>query len=122
MTNPPTYFKASTGSYSAIDSTLSDPLNYMDYIWKVHNNPCASEHFPIMLENIEPIHDNNRPPCWKTNKANLQQFKTLYNRRLVQDPNSRVLMKHFTETLIENETILSTCLKCLIKIMLKLPI
>ena len=45
-----------------------------------------------------------------TNKANWQRFKTLYNRRLVQDPKSIVLIKHFTETLITiaNETIPKT--------------
>ena len=50
---------------------------------------------PHILENTQPIHDN-RPPCWKTNKTNWQQFKTLCNRGLVQDPNSTVLIKHFT--------------------------
>ena len=35
-----------------------------------------------------------------TNKADWQQFKTLCNRRLAQDPNSIVLIKHFTEILI----------------------
>ena len=79
----------------------------MDYTWKVHDNPYGSDHFPIILEITQPIHDNNRPHFWKTNKANWQQFKTLSNRSLVQNPNSTVLIKHFIETLIviANETI-----------------
>ena len=93
----PTYLNPCTGSNSAIDITLSDPSSYMDYTWKVHDDSCGSGHFSIILEITEPIHDNNRPPCWKTNKADGQQFKTLCNRILVQDPNSTV---HFTETLI----------------------
>ena len=65
----PTYLNPSTSSYSVIDITLSDPSSYMDYTWKVHDDPCRSDHFPIILEITQPIHDSNRPPCWKTNKA-----------------------------------------------------
>ena len=64
-----TYLNPSTGFYSAINITLSDPSSYMDYTWNVHNDPCDNDHFPIILEITQPIHDNNRPPCWKTNKA-----------------------------------------------------
>ena len=31
----------------------------MDYTWKVHNDPCGSDHFPIILEITQPIYDNN---------------------------------------------------------------
>ena len=72
----------------------------MDYAWKVHDNPCSSHHFPIILEITKPIHDKNRPPYRRTNKADRQLFKTLCNRRLVQDPNSTLLIKHFSEKLI----------------------
>ena len=82
----------------------------MDYMWKVHDDPCGSDHFPIIIEITQPINDNNRPPCWKTNKANWQQFKTLCNTRLVQDSKCSDQIKHFTQTLfaIANETILKT--------------
>ena len=59
----PTYLNPSTSSYSAINITLSDPSSYMDYTWKVHDDSCGNEHFPIILEIIQPIHDNNRLPC-----------------------------------------------------------
>ena len=84
----PIYLNLSTGFYSAIDTTLSDPSSYMDYTWKVHDDPCGSDHFPMILEITQPIYDNNGPTCWKTNKADWQQFKNLCNRKLVQDPNS----------------------------------
>ena len=61
----PTYLNPSTGSYSAIEITLSDPSSYMDYIWKVNDNPCGSDHFPIILEITQLIHDNNRLPAGK---------------------------------------------------------
>ena len=106
----PNYLHSSAASYSAFDITLSNPSSYMDYIWKVQDDPCGSDYFLIKLEITQPIYDNNRPPCWKTNKTDWQQFQTLCNRRLVQDPNSTVLIKHFTETLIAivNETIPKT--------------
>ena len=60
----PTHLNPSTGSYSAIDIILSNPSNYMDYMWKVNDDPCGSDHFPIIIEITQPITDNNRPPCW----------------------------------------------------------
>ena len=103
-----TYLNPSIGSHSTIDITLSDPSSYLDYIWKVHNDPCGSDQFPIILEITQPIKENNRPPYWKTNKVDWQKFKNLCNTKLVQDPNCTVLIKHFIETLIAiaNKTIL----------------
>ena len=108
----PTCLNPSTDSHSTIDINLSDPSSYLDYIWKVHNDPCGSDHFPMILEITQPIKENNRPPCWKTNKADWQKFKNLCNTKLVQDPNRTILIKHFTETLIAiaNKTILKNSL------------
>ena len=44
-----TYLNPFTGSYSAIDLTLRDPLSDMDYEWKVHIDLCSSDHFSIKL-------------------------------------------------------------------------
>ena len=71
----PTHFNLSTGFYSAIDITLSVSSSYMDYIWKVHDDHCDSDHFLMIRETTQPIHDNKRSSCLKTNKANGQQFK-----------------------------------------------
>ena len=65
----PTYLNPSTGLHSTMYITRSDQSSYVDYIWKVHNNPCSSDHFPIIVEITQPINENKRPPCWKTNKA-----------------------------------------------------
>ena len=63
-----TYFNSFTGSYSAIDLTLCDPVSYMNYGWKVHDDLCGSDHFSILLEILQPLHDE-RLPYWKLNKA-----------------------------------------------------
>ena len=103
----PTYLNSFISSYSAIHLTLTDPSSYMDYTWKVHNDLCGSDHFPIIIYILQPSHDNNRPSRWKTNKTNWIDFKTLYDRELVQNPNNTCMIDHFTETLIEiaNKTI-----------------
>ena len=108
--NSPTYLNSFTGSYPAIDLTLSDPSSYMDYTWKVYKDLCDSDYFPIIIDILQPRHDNNRPPRRKTNKANWIGFKALYDRELVQNPNNTCMIDYFTETLIEiaNKTIPKT--------------
>ena len=78
----------------------------MDYGWKVHNDLCSSDHFPIILESLQPLHEN-RLPHWKINKANKQVFETKCKQKLLKDPYIIDPTKHFTETLISiaNETI-----------------
>ena len=47
-----TYLHPATGTYSAIDLSICDPSLFLDYNWKVHDDTCRSDHFPILLENI----------------------------------------------------------------------
>ena len=68
----PTYLNLSTDHYLDIDITLSDDSSYVDYTWQVHDNPCGSKYFPIILEITQTIHYNKRPPCLKMNKADWQ--------------------------------------------------
>ena len=56
----------------------------MDYDWKVHDDLCGSDHFPVLLNNIGP--DPDEPVSrWKLNKANWAQFQTLSTTRLLED-------------------------------------
>ena len=94
-----TYLNSFTGTYSAIHLTLCDPVSYMDYRWKVHNDLCGCDHFLILLEILQPFHDE-RLPHWKLNKANLEVFETLCQQKLFQDHNTTDQTKYFTDTLI----------------------
>ena len=94
-----TYLNPFTGSYSAIDLTLCDPVSYMDYGWKVHGDLCVSDHFPILLEILWPLY-GERLPHWKLNKANWEVFETLCEQKLFQDPNTTDQTKYFMEALI----------------------
>ena len=94
-----TYLNLFTGSYSAIDLSLCDPVSYMDNGWKVHDDLCGNDHFPILLEILQPFHDE-RLPRWKLNKANWEVFKALCKQKLFQDPHTTDQTKYFTETLM----------------------
>ena len=81
----------------------------MDYGWKVYNDFCGSDHFPIMLESLQPFHED-RLPYWKIKKANWQVFETICKQKLLKDPNIIDKTKHFTKTFISiaNKTIVKT--------------
>ena len=49
-----TYLHPGNGSYSAIDLTITDPSLVPDYSWKVHDDLCGSDHFPIILDHLNP--------------------------------------------------------------------
>ena len=44
-----TYLHPGTGIYPAIDLTLADASIFLDNSWKVHDDTCGSDHFPIIL-------------------------------------------------------------------------
>ena len=49
--NSQTHLNPSSGSFSAIDLTLSNPSIFTDYNCRVYKDPCSSDHYPIILEN-----------------------------------------------------------------------
>ena len=63
-----TYLHPGTGTYSAIDLTLADASIFLDYSWKVHDDTCGSDHFPIILENPGPELDD-KIPRWNLRRA-----------------------------------------------------
>ena len=47
-----TYLHPGNGSYSAIDLTFTDPSLLLDFSWKVHDELCGNDHFPIIMESL----------------------------------------------------------------------
>ncbi|VDI46862.1 Hypothetical predicted protein [Mytilus galloprovincialis] len=45
-----TYLHPGNGSYSSIDIPICDPSLLLDYSWRVHDDLCGSDHFPIVLK------------------------------------------------------------------------
>ena len=79
-----TYIHPATGSSSAIDLFLCDPLLYLDFSWKVGDDLCGSDHFPILItvNNFTPPQRESR---WKLHKADWSKFKLLCENRITGD-------------------------------------
>ena len=71
---PNTYPHPAKGTYSVID-LICDPNLFLDYDWKVHDDTCGSDHFPILLQN-KTNKLNKRTLSWNLKKANWDEFKT----------------------------------------------
>ena len=56
-----TYLHPGTGTHTAIYLTLAHVSIFLDYSWKVHDDTCGSDHFPIILENSGPELDDKIP-------------------------------------------------------------
>ena len=63
-----TYVRSSSRNHSAFDLTISDPTVYMDFTWKLYDDTCGSDHFPITIKSTEPSCEKNTH--WKLDKAN----------------------------------------------------
>ncbi|VDI34884.1 Hypothetical predicted protein [Mytilus galloprovincialis] len=71
-----TYLDPGNGSYSSIDITICDPSLLLDYAWRVHDDLCGSDHFPIVLEHLF-TSAQQRVPRWKLDKADWSLFENL---------------------------------------------
>ncbi|VDI63713.1 Hypothetical predicted protein [Mytilus galloprovincialis] len=71
-----TYLHPGNGSYSSIDITICDPSLLLDYSWRVHDDLCGSDHFPIVLEHLF-TSAQQRVPRWKLDKADWSLFENL---------------------------------------------
>ncbi len=72
----PTYLHHATGSLTAIDLSICTPDIFMDFNWKVHEHLCGSDHFPIFIDVIQALPDE-QVPKWKLHKANWVEFERL---------------------------------------------
>ena len=72
-----TYLHPGSGSYTAIDLSLCSPSLYLDFTWRVGDDLCGSDHFPIFLSNIVGIQSSVPQKRFKLKKANWDNFKSL---------------------------------------------
>ena len=96
-----TYLHPGNGSYSAIDLTICDPSLLLDFSWRVHDDLCGSDHFPIILQNLFPS-GSGKVPRYKFDKANWPLFEQLCTEELRTEVFQRILdpVLKFNETLI----------------------
>ena len=57
--NKPTYLDPATGTYTSLNLSICYPTLLLDYEWKVHDDLCGSDHFPIFLNNNAIFLNNN---------------------------------------------------------------
>ena len=81
-----TYLHPAEGTYSAIDLTIFDPNLFLNYNWKVHDDTCGSDHFPILLEN-RTDELSKRTPSWNMERAYWDGFKTSCLAQLTSEAN-----------------------------------
>ena len=79
-----TYIHPATGSTSAIDLTLCDASLFLDFQWKVSDDLCGSDHFPILVNTTESV-DDDKVPRWRLHKADWTKFQQLCAERLDAD-------------------------------------
>jgi ribonuclease HI len=73
-----TYIHPASGSQTAIDLTICDPHLFLDLEWKLHNDQCGSDHFPIIIKNIKP-EPTVSIARWKFKKADWIKFRTIFS-------------------------------------------
>ena len=69
-----TYFHPASGSATAIDLSLCDPDLYLDYTWRVNEDLCSSDHYPIFIESNNSIVEE-RVQHWRLHRAHWEAFQ-----------------------------------------------
>ena len=82
-----TYLHPGYGTYTAIDLTITQPNLLLDFSWRVLDDLCGSDHFPIAIKRQGPA-TGGREPGWRLQKADWPSFRTLCNERLTADINN----------------------------------
>ena len=67
-----THIDPSSATYLAIDLILCDTSIFLDFTWRVYDNTCGSNHFPIVLESLHPQDDDL--PRYRVNKPKRKEF------------------------------------------------
>ena len=97
-----TYLHPATGTFSSLDLSLCHPSLILDFDWYVCDDQHGSDHFPVVIEGINPSTEDHNPK-WKLNKANWEQFHLLCEQDLSMDNfnNSSDLVTDFTSSLMK---------------------
>ena len=59
-----TYLHPGYGTYTAIDLTITQPNLLLDFSWRVLDDLCGSDHFPIVIKHQGPA-TGGREPGWR---------------------------------------------------------
>jgi hypothetical protein len=79
-----TYIHPASGSTSTLDLSICAPSLVLDYEWKIHDDLCGSDHFPVILTNPTHVEDT-APSRWNFKKADWLTFRALCLSRLTEE-------------------------------------
>ena len=74
-----TYLHPASGSATAIDPSLCDPDLYLNYTWRVNEDLCVSDHYPIFIESNNSVVEE-RVQHWKLHRADWEATICLVRR------------------------------------------
>lgn len=96
-----TFLHSAHGTYAAIDLSICSPELLLDCTWKVMDDLCGSDHFPITVTmSSGQIHQNTEK--WLLKRANWAIFEYLcWNDFKPTNENCSTSIKWFTDTLLE---------------------
>ena len=66
-----------TGSTSALDVSICAPSLVLVYEWKLHEDLCGSDHFPVILTS-NTVEKVAAPERWNFKKADWLSFRVLF--------------------------------------------
>ncbi|KAJ8018507.1 hypothetical protein HOLleu_43470 [Holothuria leucospilota] len=100
-----TYIHPASGSRSAIDLSICSPAILMDLQWRVHDDQCGSDHYPILIDVAYPMPEE-RVPRWQLQKADWSEFSHLCQNEIVRGAFDGIedQISNFTQLLVNIAT------------------
>jgi len=96
------YLHPGNGSYSAIDLIVADPSLLLEFSWKVHDDLCGNDHFPIILESLNST-VGERPTRYKFDKVDWPLYEQMCRETLQTE-----MIRNATDPILKfNETVIS---------------
>jgi hypothetical protein len=97
-----TYLHPGNGSFTAIDLSLCDPNLFIDFKWRISDDLCGSDHFPIYIDSTIP-QPKDCLPRWILQKANWPLFSQLCEEQITNENFSEMTdpIEAFTNIIID---------------------
>ena len=80
----PTYLHPASGTLSQIDLSVCDPSLVLDFEWRVHDDLCGSDHYPIILSSTS-TDPTSLPERLNLKKANWELFSKCIQNALKEE-------------------------------------
>ena len=74
-----------TGSTSAVDLSICSPSLNLDFEWKLHEDLCGSDHFPIIVGEIADNSDQSERGVWNFKKADWPNFQLSCDLQIIEE-------------------------------------